>query len=397
MSSRLLTTSCMVRFIQDLVTRAGSRGSIRRARERMIDARTCGRYTQYLIEMYAALDGMDFLDAAMQVMRAAVPGSMICGRSLDSGVRGIRVTGHGFAEVAAETLERYYRGHPAAHSGARIIESTGEPWQPEHCHHAVSLCFWEAAADEALDCILSIHRSETEEPFTPSELESLKGLHPQIDRARRRVRRIEAERSALHSLEVLVRKLPLAALVLDWELQPVFANAVGREWCARWTSGKAAGVLKPERDLRELPADLRATCREMKYAWSGGSRCKASTEPPPPPRELGHEKETGWVARISMILPDGAHPGRPSFLLQFLGPAEIAASERPLSGDGLAMFAALTPEERAVARQICEGKSNDEISLALGKSIFTVKRQIHSIFRKLRISNRTQLALRLHA
>jgi len=393
-SSRLLLPPIMVKIVQDLEARAGTRGSIRRARERLIDARTCGRYTQYLIEMYAALDGMDFLDAAMQVMRAVAPGSMICGRSPDLGARGIRVNGRGFAEVAAETLEPYDRDHPAAHPGARMIVSTGEPWQPEHCHHTVSLCFWEATAGEALDCILSIHRSEAEEPFNPTELESLKGLHPQIDRARRRVRRIEAERSALHSLEVLVRKLPLAALVLDWELQPVFANTAGRECCARWTFGKAAGVLKLERDLRAVPADLREICRQLKSEWNGGS---PRTEPAehPPLREMGHETQAGWVARISMIPSGGAHPSRPSFLLQFLGPAESATNGRTLSGDGLAMLAELTLQERAVAHQICEGKSNDDIALALGKSIFTVKRQIHSIFRKLRISNRTQLALRL--
>lgn len=387
----------MLKFVQELETQKGTRGSSQRARVRWIDARTGGRFTGYLIKMHAALDGTDFLKAAMQVIQAAAPGSMVSYKCHHLGVRGFRANGDG---VDAETIERCYREHPglgllAAHSGAKMVQSAGEPCSREDYHHAVSLCFWETTAGESLDCILSVHRGEADDPFTQTEVESFHRLHPQIDRARRRVRRIEAERSALNSLEVLVRKLPLAALVLDWELQPVFANAAGRECCARWISGAGACCLKLDRNTPPVPGDLLAICQQMKSEWNGETQHKEPLEQPVL-RELVPASDVALVARISMIPLGGAHPGRPSFLLQFLSPAESAATV-PMGGGGLAMLAELTPEERAVAHQICEGKSNDEISVALGKSVHTVKRHIYSIFRKLRISNRTQLAMRLLA
>lgn len=406
----------MVKFVQDLGKPNGTRGSSRRGRGRLMDARTGGRFTRDLIDMYVAIDGGDFLEAAMRVIQAAAPGFMVSSKCHFLGVRGFRVNGDGVVDVDSETIGRCYREHPglrllAAHSGTRIVQSgsvasglAAASHVPaatlcvpgEECHHhAVSLCFWEKPTGGTLDCVLSIHRGETEEPFNQVELESLQGLHPQIDRARRRVRGIEADRSALNSLEVLVRKLPLATLVLDWELQPVFANAAGRECCVRWTSGTNASGLKLARETPVVPGDLRDICHQMKCEWNDQAQPKNPLEQAVL-RELAHATDEGRVARISMIPLGGTHPGRPSFLLQFLGPAETGTSG-PMSGVSLAILAELTPEERAVAHQICDGKSNDEISTALGKSVFTVKRHIYSIFRKLQISNRTQLATRLLA
>ncbi|HEY5779397.1 MAG TPA: LuxR C-terminal-related transcriptional regulator [Terrimicrobiaceae bacterium] len=376
---------------------------------------TIGRLTRYLVEMNAALDSREFIESAMKVTQAVAPGFMVSSKCRFLGARGFRRKGSGVVDVESETIERCYRENPglpllSAHPGARIVQSSWDP--PERaslinasitrcrlpcrlCRQAISLCFWEKTPSEVLDCILSVHRCKEEGPFTPMELEVLNSLHPQIDRARRRVRHIEGERSAFHSLECLVRKLPLATLVLDWELRPVFANAAGRACCAQWICNDDPGWQKQNRAATAIPHELRDICAQMKSEWNDETQIGQPTERTLL-REPPHSTGAGRLVRIAMIPLGGEHPGRPSFLLQFLSsPATNASSQ--MSGDGLAMLAQLTPEQRAVASHICDGKSNDEISTALGKSVCTVKRHIYSIFRKLRISNRTQLAMRLHA
>lgn len=55
----------------------------------------------------------------------------------------------------------------------------------------------------------------------------------------------------------------------------------------------------------------------------------------------------------------------------------------------------LTKAERAVALLVLEGKSDAEIAAARGVSKRTVANQIGSIFRKLDVSSRVELAARL--
>lgn len=51
----------------------------------------------------------------------------------------------------------------------------------------------------------------------------------------------------------------------------------------------------------------------------------------------------------------------------------------------------LTPAEAAVVAEAAQGSGNREIATALGKSESTVKAQLSSVYRKLRIRNRLQL------
>jgi len=55
------------------------------------------------------------------------------------------------------------------------------------------------------------------------------------------------------------------------------------------------------------------------------------------------------------------------------------------------MFAALSPAERRVARQLAQGCSNREIAAALDKSEATVKRQVGACLRKLGVPSRARL------
>ena len=55
----------------------------------------------------------------------------------------------------------------------------------------------------------------------------------------------------------------------------------------------------------------------------------------------------------------------------------------------------LTSREKEVARLVADGSSNQEIGEQLQIALQTVKNHLQSVFRKLSVDNRVELALRL--
>ena len=73
------------------------------------------------------------------------------------------------------------------------------------------------------------------------------------------------------------------------------------------------------------------------------------------------------------------------------------ALDLSLSGGKADPLAALAPRERQIAAQVGRGLRNREIADALAMSEGTVKVYLHTIYQKLGIKNRTELALISHA
>ena len=73
------------------------------------------------------------------------------------------------------------------------------------------------------------------------------------------------------------------------------------------------------------------------------------------------------------------------------GGHEYLLSQR-LVNDAKDRLGTLTVRENEVLHWICEGKTNPEIAIILGLSIFTVKDHLKQIFRKLGVDNRTAAA-----
>src|SRR5579862_10278 len=57
----------------------------------------------------------------------------------------------------------------------------------------------------------------------------------------------------------------------------------------------------------------------------------------------------------------------------------------------------LTSRQQQIVELICQAKTNKEIAYELCLTEGTVKEYLHNIFRKLKVTNRTELALRSHA
>jgi DNA-binding NarL/FixJ family response regulator len=86
-------------------------------------------------------------------------------------------------------------------------------------------------------------------------------------------------------------------------------------------------------------------------------------------------------------------------------PAEVSVARFHVAGEEYVVFrfpheeahlTSLSPAEREVARAVMEGKSNLAIARARGVSERTVANQVASIFRKLGVGSRLELA-NLHA
>jgi DNA-binding NarL/FixJ family response regulator len=56
-------------------------------------------------------------------------------------------------------------------------------------------------------------------------------------------------------------------------------------------------------------------------------------------------------------------------------------------------YMGITETRRAVLRLVCEGKSNNEIGAALGKSPLTVKNQIVELLKHYGVGNRLMIAV----
>jgi DNA-binding NarL/FixJ family response regulator len=64
---------------------------------------------------------------------------------------------------------------------------------------------------------------------------------------------------------------------------------------------------------------------------------------------------------------------------------------------GCASLSQLSASEHAVAALVAEGLSNKEIAKKLARSVAAVRNQLHSVYAKLGIDNRTALAVRVKA
>jgi DNA-binding CsgD family transcriptional regulator len=75
--------------------------------------------------------------------------------------------------------------------------------------------------------------------------------------------------------------------------------------------------------------------------------------------------------------------------------AERARSERSRIGGRAASNGALTETERQIASLVATGRSNADVARALSITPKTVEWNLSKVYRKLRVSSRTELAAKL--
>lgn len=183
------------------------------------------------------------------------------------------------------------------------------------------------------------------------------------------------------AIELLCNTFPTGATVLDSGCQMIFTNREGWDLLTRWNRGQGRSATSAD-----LPADIVAACDRLKHG-------KASAA-----GDMGGRPKFG--GRIFLM-----HPSTPNL-------SAVVALERSPRDRRVAVFciliqdrlkdtlaagrrdqlAMLTIAERRVAKLVADGLRNGEIATALGKSVPTVKSQLSTVFAKLQVRSRTQLA-----
>ena len=154
-----------------------------------------------------------------------------------------------------------------------------------------------------------------------------------------------------------------------------------------WSSLRAAGLVEGgERGLLceeavEVLAGPRRSSSTQRRAWSWGRRCAEGNRRADARDQLRHALELATISGATAL----AARAERELLATGARPRRIA-----LSG-----VESLTQSERRVAEMAAEGPTNREIAQALFVTQRTVEVHLTSIYRKLAISSRSQLAAAL--
>lgn len=200
----------------------------------------------------------------------------------------------------------------------------------------------------------------------------------------------EREQCSLSALRSFAGNSCTGLVTLNWDLAPCYGNRSALRFCAEWEGGKV-DERKNHRLRIALPEAIFQECVRLK-------KCFLTQGDPGSRNEPSSIVECPGVPglRAFVRLARSPSPGfrRPYFQIRFERPilprspgrgAQVRENIRNL----------LSPSERELLEVAAGGCSNEEIASRLGKSIATVKSQIQSIYRKLSISNRSELIARL--
>lgn len=237
-----------------------------------------------------------------------------------------------------------------------------EGWNSLKC-----LTYWNNSNPVAM---VVVRKGNGQHDFTSDEAELLEELYGHFETALRRVRHVQEERTVQRALAESLQDSKSGILVLDAAMSPVFRNREILEACLKWNYGPAAARTYGSKKAFAIPAEVIETCEALAAGTVAGPAILMKPNLP--------------TLKISLLSALESNLTSPQFLIHSRPAAGATAPSCQLNQ--------LTPREREVALAVADGSSNLEIAQALGKTEFTVKAQLLSIFRKLQIRRRSQLA-----
>ncbi len=258
---------------------------------------------------------------------------------------------------------------------------------PQKCDYGVTLLFWKR---QRLIGAIAIVRTPKQGDFSPAEMELLRQLYPQLLAALRRIESLERERSVRADLEEFLRRLPLPTIVLRWNLKPIYHNNAARDFCAVWEKGPEEA--RRTKAKSSMPSEILERCRALKEKWrTAKPQGRAPRRVDFKEEEVTHPREPHLRATIHLKQINSVGVAGPHFLIACEDLCQTAQRSPRLSLFRLPGIARLTRREREVAQLVCEGQSNKEIAQNACLSLPTVKKHLHSVFRKLQVPSRTRL------
>jgi DNA-binding CsgD family transcriptional regulator len=248
-------------------------------------------------------------------------------------------------------------------------------------HHAATLCF---RHEEMIEAEVVLHRNERDGDFTDGEMSRLRQLHREIATALQHLRALHEEIAVRETLETLLRNSPTSLLLLNKRLRTVMCNRTAKQQCATWNLGKAARTINSPEAYR-VPSLIRRQAEVLREQWQNGHSNGGTLHD-----RVVHPDHPGLEASLEVIESRGSCLGSPLIRVQF-HQSELNGGTR--KGNGAPDLSKLTAQELEVIRLVARGMSNLEIAAELSKSVFTVKTQVHTAFRKLGIRRRAKVML----
>lgn len=261
----------------------------------------------------------------------------------------------------------------------RRLDQEPDPEWNEFVH----LAFWH---DSQLEAVLSIHRPPDYSEITIEEQAFLEQLHPMLEASLRRLRAVEIERSRRTSYEHFLRQVPLTVMFVNATGECLFANNEAEKQCGRWNRGLRSSVAAEAR--LQLPGGVETMFDETVAASDQALAVPGQAGSV----RLSHPALKGLSVKIDRNWQFAGLQMSPSYVLTFLDEPEGKALSQQPSQAALLILQQLTPTERRVALLAAQGLRNDKIAEHLSRSRRTIEFQLNSIYRKLEISSRTELA-----
>ncbi len=298
-----------------------------------------------------------------------------------------------FCEISPFTW--WVREHPGSKilrlssliGASQLLDSAyfREFMEPTNSRYEVCLIFWDG---EIFEGAIGLHRASRHGDFSDSELGFLERLYPHFQNAMRRLTRAQQEKARRISLESLLDRLPLATIILDWDLRTTYRNRAAEEIGNLWNLGaQAARCLKPHPSF-DVPAEIMEGCERIKakrFNDAGRPSLLESTD-----LVVEHNRDKALRATIALVPMDKAPLSPPMFLIRLENRNDFPG-ETGMDPGRLALWVRLSPSEQHVAWLASKGHRNIEIAKQLSKSVLTVKKQLQRIYQKLEVSGRTRL------
>ena len=354
-------------------------------------------WNRRLQAVYAAASTRIFIEAAFNLLRATVRCDFLLFHDFVDEknfpvVRDSQGKEYPFDSVQNAHIVEAATAYAQVRPGTRLIPAPGGLLADAGCTDHLGPCtcvlFWGKRHSGFPETAFSVFRLAGQRDFSSDDFAALDNVHPHLETALDCLKTRLDSRSTQEGLVAVIRDLPLGSILLNWELNVVYANRSGKKHWITWRQGESAKNLKFGRRDCSVPTEIEQACREIQRDWTASLRDKSPTKFCKV-RRVEHGAQPCLHATIT-ILSHRTPMARPSFLVRIERRPE-AKAKTPKTTFSASVLDILTLSEREVALKTSEGLSNQEIADELGKTVCAVKFLQHMIYKKLQISNRSRL------
>jgi len=294
-----------------------------------------------------------------------------------------------FMDLYPET--RVYRGR--GHTLPPLKKLLRSDWhkhvmEPEGWHDFLGMCFRSPKGE--IDSSIFVNRAPGLPPFDNREFGLFEQAYPIFQRALRRVHLLANSLATRTDLQHSLLDLPIATVLINWDLKLEHSNRAARSLCNSWLYGlDAARRLKLPGTI-ELPAEILSACEDLRERWLQNPAGSAVLR-----RVVNHGLYPELQASITLLRPHAVRLAKPSFLVRITEGRRDETAGDPGARHSAQLLVRLSAAERALVPHLQRGLDNKAVAGLVGKSVPTVKAQLQSIFRKLGVNSRAELVARL--